>query len=291
MRIPQAILKIAVLASSVALGAMACATGDSLSGLEGGDESSSDSSTATTGSAGGGDTTATTTGATTSASTSATSGSGGAPPMCEDDPCKVTLPQCGCNAGEQCSVSAAGVTCVPEGTIGWGEACGGVGDCEPGYLCILKKDTPPTVSTCAKFCDSDNECQSPGGLCTFGLNDGNGGTIPGVTICSENCDLVTNTGCPVSGTSCQLAQEPSGLKRFFTYCNGAGAGTQNSTCLDGTECAVQYGCFNTGGASDVCLKWCNVNSPSCSGATSCVGLTDANGNPVVIGAITYGACL
>jgi hypothetical protein len=268
----------------------ACATGNTLGGgSDEGDGGSGGSSSATTASAGGGSTTsaATTTGATTTSAATTTSTSSGM--MCTEDPCKLVLPQCGCGAGEACTVDGTGTrSCVPEGGAAWGGECGAE-DCQAGSLCILKKDVP-AVSTCAKFCADDSDCQAPGGLCVFTLNDGSGGTVPGVILCSDNCDPITNTGCPVAGTSCYLGQEQAGQQRFFTYCYGAGSGTQLASCPNGDECATTYGCFNTG-SSDQCLKWCNVNQPSCPGATSCQMLTDANGASIVIGNITYGACL
>lgn len=286
---------ILAMATALAATAIACATGNTLGG--GGDDddgsggsTTSSTSDASTAASGGGSTTSATTGAstTTSASTTASTSTG---MMCTEDPCKLVDPQCGCGVGEACTVDATGTrSCVPEGPAVWGTECSAGEDCEAGSLCILKKDTAPTVSMCSKFCDSDAQCQAPGGLCVFTLNDGSGGTVPGVTLCSDNCDPITNTGCGVSGTSCFLGQEASGQQRFFTYCYGAGSSTQGALCPNGTECAATYGCFNTG-VSDQCLKWCNVNAPSCPGATSCQTLTDANGASIVIGNITYGACL
>src|SRR5207249_9846968 len=132
------------------------------------------------------------------------------------------------------------------------------------------------VSTCDKFCETDADCTAPGGLCLLTLNDGMGGSIPDVTLCTENCDPTTNMGC-IAGTGCQLEQELMGQMRFLTQCTPIGQKTQGQSCDPMQwECAATYGCFNTG--VDVCLKYCNVNAPSCPANTVCGALGDQNGD-------------
>jgi hypothetical protein len=280
--------------------ASACAKA-STTGGEGGDSSgpgsggtttgnttagSNTTGTNTTGSTGSDTTstgsTTTSTGSTTTGSTTTSTGSG---PICAEDPCKLTIPQCGCAAGEQCSVDASGRTCIPTGNVASGQVCAGP-DCGPGLLCV---NTSASVSTCAKFCATDADCTAPGGLCIIGLNDGNGNPIPNVIMCTENCDPTTSIGCPAAGTSCQVAQEASGQMRFLTHCTGAGAGQQNANCVTEADCAPKFGCFNTTNPTATkCLKNCKKSAPNgCPLGTMCMFFM----TPEIVGGEEYGACL
>ncbi|MFO0755949.1 MAG: hypothetical protein U0359_05635 [Byssovorax sp.] len=285
-----------VLLGVAVLSAGACAKGTSFVGAGGGDTSGSGGSAATTtssttsGSGGSTTTSSTTSGTggstTTTTSTTATTGAGGAP--CPDDPCKVTVPQCGCEAGEQCGINGVAVACVPEGNVPAGQQCGLPGaDCGPGTVCV---QTAKSADTCMKFCDSDADCQAPGGLCLLTLNDGMGGSIQGVILCTENCNPATNTGCPVPGTACQLLKESGGFMRFLTRCGNAGAGTQASACMSSDDCAPKFGCFNTDPAdpnANACFKWCMVNGvQNCPAGTSCNALQ----TPILVGNDEYGVC-
>jgi hypothetical protein len=212
-----------------------------------------------------------------------TGGAGGTQPTCDEDPCKLTLPQCGCPSGEQCSVSPAGRECIAQGDVGWGDVCVGE-ECAPGHLCL---QTTPSDATCGKFCEVDADCSAPGGLCVLKLNDGAGGEIPDVLLCSENCDPATNVGCEVGG--CQIAREPDGQERFFSICGESGAGTQGASCVDNGDCAATFACVNDG-TTNLCTKWCVISSPSCPGGTACAAV-NIDGVAPQIGSITYGVCL
>lgn len=215
-------------------------------------------------------------------------GAGGDEP-CSESPCKLVAPQCGCADGQACSVKATGRYCTAAGDTPIGQACNLASNCMPGALCVK---TSGTVSTCMPFCASDGDCQPPGGLCILNLSDGKGGQIPDATICTENCDPVTSTGCPVAGTGCQLGREADGQMRFFTRCTGAGSGKQKASCPNGVDdCAPGYSCF-TVDATDMCLKFCEVSAPApgCPGGTVCtpIQIDDVNAQ---IGNVQYGACL
>jgi hypothetical protein len=220
-------------------------------------------------------------------------GAGGAPvdagpdaPACAESPCKLVGPQCGCPANKACVATNMGTrSCIKAGAIGWGEKCGPVDYCEPGLQCMPKGVT----STCMKHCASDAECDAPGGLCVLQMLDKNGQPLPDVAFCSENCDLTTNTGCPVAGTGCGVAQEEAGQMRFFTVCVQSGKGTQGAACQSNKDCAPTYGCVTTDGVS-VCAKWCDQLAPKCPGGTSCQGV-NINNQEIQIGATVYGICL
>jgi hypothetical protein len=176
-------------------------------------------------------------------------------------------------------------TCVAEGSVQEGQACGASAPCAPGLLCVPLSSS---ISTCEKFCSSDADCTSPGGLCQKTLGDGQGGTIPNATLCSENCNPISNSGCSVSGTSCRLARESGGAERTYTDCGPAGTKTQGASCdpsLD--ECAPGYTCMNVSASQSNCLQYCAPPAGSCPPTTTCVGLTPA----AIVGGTSYGVCL
>lgn len=256
---------------------VACATGGKLqgTGASGGD-----------GGAGGGEGGGTTTGNTggEGATTTTTTTSTGTPtPTCDESPCKLVSPQCGCAAGDMCAINMKGDReCVLAGDEQPGQACTGFFSCAPGALCVQASST---TSTCSTYCDQDAQCN--GGICVLGLNDPDapGQTIPDVLLCSDDCNPLTNAGCNAAlGLGCRLHQEQEGQMRVFTLCTGAGNGGQNATCADQEDCAPGSACFTFTDMSMKCLQYCNVNSPSCA---QCVSLDP----PLIYKGVNYGACL
>jgi hypothetical protein len=160
-------------------------------------------------------------------------------------------------------------------------------DCAAGGVCVQASMTS-SVSLCDKFCTADTDCVAPGGLCLLQLSDGSGGSIPNVKLCTANCSPITNVGCSVPGTSCQLLQESTGAMRLLTDCRGAGSKTHLATCdpmLD--DCAPKFGCFNIGTQTSpqyACLQYCNYGSPACPSGQSCLDLG------VSLGGTEFGAC-
>lgn len=223
-------------------------------------------------------------GSTSTATSSSGGGQGGG--SCTESPCKLTLPQCGCPGGEQCSVdqSAGDRVCVTAGDKPEGAACGGTeGECAPGLIC---RSLSPTVGMCATICTSDADCMPPGGLCVDTLNDGGGNPIEGATLCTQSCDPTSNDGCDgTPGASCQVGEDS--MNRAHTYCAASGAGTQGALCTVPEDCAPTYGCFSTGSMTLRCYKYCNVNQSTCNGGSACAPFSPA----IVIGGIEYGACI
>jgi hypothetical protein len=204
---------------------------------------------------------------------------------CSESPCKLVSPQCGCPPGAECAVNGMGRFCAVAGSVGAGAVCSAAMPCAPGLACVFLS---PTVSTCNVFCSADSQCTAPGGLCLVTLSNGmDGGSIPNVTLCTENCDLLTSTGC-AAGLSCQVGQEAAGQMRFFTQCTGAGAGLEGAACTTSADCARDFACVNNG-VSNVCLQYCDVNAPAC-GALTCFQLVDAAMAPFVIGNMSVGVC-
>lgn len=286
---------------AAALGLAACAAGDPIGGStagqgpgsggssgeggsgdggsgDGGSSSPSGgpASTSVSSTTGPGTTTSTTTGVSSSAST-------GTP--CDEQPCKLVAPQCGCGADEKCTlVSGNERGCTEDGTRAPGQACGeGIGECEAGGVCVYVFDAEDTLS-CARWCESDLQCDGQGGLCAIGLQG-----VDDVKLCSDNCDVVSSSGCAISGTKCSVYYDATDM-RNFTACVGAGAGVAQSECNNETnQCAPGFGCFQTQEEGEVyrCFKWCSSAAAECPDDLTC--RTDFD-PPITIGAVTYGIC-
>ena len=226
----------------------------------------------------------TTPGVTTGPTTSATSSSTGTP--CEESPCKLLTPQCGCDVGDKCTIDGDGDrTCVADGTRAPGQECSAsLGDCEAGALCVYVIDGGETLS-CARFCETDAQCDGQGGVCALGLTG-----VDDAKLCSENCDLVSASGCAIAGTKCGLGYDDPG-SRYFSLCVGSGAGVEQSICNGQTnQCAPGYDCFETseGDGTTRCFKWCSSLAPGCPDGQSC--LMNVFDPPIAIGNVTYGVC-
>jgi len=210
-----------------------------------------------------------------------TGGEGGTELPCDEDPCKLVLPQCGCSPGEKCHLNGGDGTrsCVPDGTIDPNEACSG-SNCKAGGLCL----SLGSLSTCYSHCAVDEDCGGAGAVCIIKLNDGQGGTYP-ERFCSVNCDPPSGVGCSVPGSKCEAAYSQDELKSF-SICVTAGTGTQGADCTaNGMEdCASGFGCFVAGTVTQ-CLQYCNMGAPQCQAGT-CQNLA----TPIVIGSVTYGVC-
>lgn len=207
--------------------------------------------------------------------------------VCPESPCQLVEPQCGCEPDKACSIDSAGArSCIYAGNAPIGGECAFLHNCVAGSLCLTASST---VNICREFCSSDAQCTAPGGLCVVKMSDGNGGTIPDVAFCSEHCDASTNIGC-VAGTACRFNRELGGQMRLFTSCSEAGEGMEGSSCTSDNDCAAGYGCINAG--TPLCHKICKFDSPNCDVGQSCKALTiGADQEPVIIGAVKYGACI
>ncbi|NUO53252.1 MAG: hypothetical protein HOV80_30765 [Polyangiaceae bacterium] len=286
-------MRLGLSASSIQLGASALLTILALSCAKGGDlvdgdDGDGNSGNGGTGSGAGGSGngngngsgTMKTASATTAAEASTSTG-----PACDEDPCKLVEPQCGCMSGDACTINGSGDrVCTTAGSAAWDAACNAQNQCAPGMLCA---GYAAGLDSCAKFCNSDADCEAPGGLCAVTLNDGMGGTLPDVTLCSTNCSFTTN-GCAVAGTSCQLGIR--NMTEPFTLCAPSGTGTQNTNCVDSSGCAPGFICLTTTAMDERCFQWCDVNAPACPGGLICQQLEVSAGVPLVIGTTAYGAC-
>lgn len=215
---------------------------------------------------------------------SATSSTGsGGHGSCAETPCKLVSPQCGCGDAQRCTVDGQGARyCTAIGPAKSGEACdAGTTDCVSGAVCV---GLSTTVRTCATFCSTDADCGAA--LCARHLADGKGGQLPGISLCTDVCDPVAQTGC-ATGTACALLQEGAGQMRWFTQCAiPQGTATEGQTCATSGSCAPGLACAATKGGN-VCHKLCDVKAGTgCTAPSTCVAFD----TPVTSGTIEYGAC-
>ncbi|MEM6788902.1 MAG: hypothetical protein AAF715_15385 [Myxococcota bacterium] len=218
-------------------------------------------------------------------------GAGGMLPPCDESPCKLTSPQCGCPSGEACVLANdGGRICIEAGTAAIGEACGNGNNCAPGSVCVSVGQSSNTVSVCREFCTSDGDCSGPGGGCWLQLQDNMMNPIPDL-MCTENCDFISNAGCPV-GTKCIPVLDEGPPERSLSICASAGTLTQGATCVDTFDCAPGYGCIDFTDAMmnmrTECARYANAANPVCDSPTDQFsGFT----TPLTIGSVTYGVCL
>ncbi len=198
---------------------------------------------------------------------------------CSESPCRLVSPQCGCSAGQGCYLSGATRVCGTPGPEAEGQACSGATACQAGMLCI----GTAASGFCSRFCGTDADC--PGGagsLCLLELDDGTGAAIPGVRLCTADCDpAAPGVGCPAS-MGCAIFEESMGAGRVFTGCRPAGTAGEGDPCVM-DECGPGLFC-----GSGTCYRWCTYPLGSeCTGFTFC----EPFGTPAVVGSVEYGYCL
>jgi hypothetical protein len=144
---------------------------------------------------------------------------------CSESPCRILAPQCGCAAGESCYPSGATRVCAVSGTRLEGSGCSGISDCAAGLGCVnFSSSAASPGNMCSRVCSTDADCAS-GAVCVHTIDDGLGGTVPGLRFCSRVCTPSPSTGC-APNLACTVFRESAGLMRYFTDCAGpVGTGT------------------------------------------------------------------
>lgn len=202
---------------------------------------------------------------------------------CTESPCRLVAPQCGCPSGQGCYVNGSGTrACATAGTEREAQACVGETACQAGLLCIGLGGS----AFCSRLCNADADCTGgPGSLCILTLNDGSGGALPGVTLCTTSCNPAAPSGCP-SGTACTVYQEDTGALRTFTGCRPAGTGGTGAACTTEEDCQAGHFCADAGFGNE-CIRFCTYPSGfECGGAT-CNPFADGG---LVVGGTQYGYC-
>jgi hypothetical protein len=221
-------------------------------------------------------------------------------PTCVRQPCDIYA-QCGCEAtpGQVCDLDstmlATGATACREDLLHGTEtlACTRNSSCAALHSCIGGR--------CRKYCEADDDCASPGGLCVIEPTF-NGQPIPGVRNCSSDCvpTLASNSNCP-AGWGCHVYRHDptpttpmSGDERWLTDCaappaTGGGVAapcTSHNSCQPGLDCVT----LNPGGQQ--CRPSCMCPAGNCAAGSCPVGSGScrAFNPPVLIGTVTYGTC-
>jgi len=204
---------------------------------------------------------------------------------CSESPCRLAPPQCGCPAGQGCYLdSSSARICGTPGPETEGRACSGTTACQPGLLCISLAST----GFCSRFCSTDADCTGgAGSLCILTLDDGSGGALPGVKLCTQQCDptSLSPSGCP-SGLGCALYEETEAPMRLFTGCRPAGTAGTGASCTNTDDCATGHFCADPAGLGDECVRYCRYPGGGCGSGQVCNDFSE----PIVVGGVEYGFC-
>lgn len=175
--------------------------------------------------------------------------------VCDEDPCQLIAPQCGCQVGSGCYVNTSSLRyCAPSGDVEADGRCSRLTDCVSGSSCL---SLDPAIGTCQPYCEADEDCDDREGC--FGL-------VPDVTgACSTDCDPVTGAGC-ASPFECValVSLLHTGERAIGNFCARSGDLLHGAPCgsLFG-ECQVGHICMD-GSCQELCPP-----DGSCSGGLSC----------------------
>lgn len=194
---------------------------------------------------------------------------------CEEQPCKLVSPQCGCPIGQRCTHNSQGdKSCVAAGGKPAGAAC--QSDCLAGHVCADFGTGAPAL--CHRYCNGNADCVGDGSLCILAL------TGVDEMICTHACEPIGQTGCPAMGTKCDAGVSN---QEGFSFCTAVGNGVQGDLCANTSECGAGLTCsaFNAGPLT--CYTLCDVDNPICPGLATCRAFADT----LDIGIIEYGICV
>jgi hypothetical protein len=188
------------------------------------------------------------------------------------------FPQCGCGPGQMCNNEddTGKSLCSVAGTTPPFGACNpttnGDGVCVAGTTCVQ--------GSCVPFCNGT--CSN--GVC-LGVTNGSGTPIPGMQVCSLNCDpLNPNTaagsyGACGTGVSCVPRSDGN------TVCVSPtkGSAKQDDVCSVDADCAPGFACKGTG----YCSKYCKIGvAGQCASPLTCRAFSPK----VYAGTIQFGYC-
>lgn len=221
-------------------------------------------------------------------------------PACVRTPCDI-LSQCGCESNPQTPVCDLDFNQLPVGATKCRAnlldgtettTCSATNTCGPLHVCVGGR--------CRKYCDDNDDCAGPGGLCLIELTYGNPAMpIPmAPTTCTTDCNptAATNATCPASWACHIYVEDPTpgtpGDETFLTDCDAQGGGAVGATCTGNRSCNAGLDCVTLNPGGNQCRPTCvcpggNCAAGTCPGGTgSCRGYT----MPPVIGGVTYGVC-
>jgi hypothetical protein len=253
------------------------------------------------GGAGGSSTTTSDTGTTNagtgSSDTSASSGSvAGTTSSSGSTICPVTHPgggeceylpgqECGCSSTEKCTIleeSTGKSHCLKAGDLGTGQECISDAACQEGTWC------DHFTGTCERACNVVGDCVI-GAKCVSAQNDTTGAAIPGLLICTANCEPIKAPQCG-TGTTC--AFDSSTAVQGFD-CFVSGGKTEGAVCVAAKDCNKGLVC--TKGATSTCQRWCTpvgttfpATSNNCTSTRpKCIGFA----TPFIRNSVEYGTCV
>jgi cysteine-rich repeat protein len=193
------------------------------------------------------------------------------------------IPQTGCSASQACDfIDSAGTTgCRAITTSGTADStCTTDTQCAAGFTCVTAQSSE-TISICMQFCNTDAQCGA-GARCVFDLTTSNG-TPLNVSVCSNACDVLTQTGC-ATGLSCMPFSDQDG---DITNCEEMdGTVLDGQTCVSSNDCLPASACVSTSGGTKRCRELCDVDNPTCSAGLSC----DAFSSPLEVNGLELGSC-
>jgi subtilisin-like proprotein convertase family protein len=168
--------------------------------------------------------------------------------------------QCGCPAGEGCSIvdfTTGATACIAAGDVPEGGACtgGAVGECAPGNDCMVWLET----GTCSRFCSEDADCPNPNGGCDVW---GEWAT-PVSKMCLRGCDPRNpqSSDGPFLGCPEEQTCTPWYINENSTCVVPEAYGEEGDECFDEDNCAPGLGCGLDGGQS--CARWCELGGSDC----------------------------
>jgi hypothetical protein len=154
---------------------------------------------------------------------------------------------------------------------------------QPYALCD-SSDACPALHTCirgvcAQRCVDAADCE---GAPCIALGDAQDPPIPGLNVCSRNCDPVSpaapRAGLGACGAGAQCFPFESGSE-----CALAGSTPLRGPCDDFADCLPGLFCDGSG----QCLAWCDVAAGDCSALEVCVAFSP----PLIAGEHNWGSCL
>lgn len=171
--------------------------------------------------------------------------------------------------------------CRPVTADGMGDStCTSGFACAAGFTCV---DVGAEKGWCAKFCDRDDDCAGVGTRCINPLLDSGDVPIPNVSLCTNSCDPIAQTGCPL-GNSCLPLRAESGDD--YLDCVIAGDGSLGSSCSFPTDCERGLWCIKFS-FSQVCSRICEVGGVNtCPPNQTCFGFAER----MIVGNHEFGTC-
>lgn len=168
--------------------------------------------------------------------------------------------QCGCSAGEMCSIidfETGKTTCLAAGDVPEGGECtmGAVGECAPGLDCMLWYET----GTCSRFCNEDADCPNPNGGCdVWGDWD-----APISKLCLRGCDPRDPSSSDGAFLACPEGQScaPWYINENSTCVVPEAYGEEGDECFDEDNCSPGLACGLDGGHT--CARWCEMGGTDC----------------------------